>query len=87
MPLFSRVNVRMSKKSKIRASLFIGCGLRELVKYMEVTLIQDLAHDSSFLQEIVRNLSSNRLSSIVKHDLEVFALRDHAISSISLCKQ
>lgn len=44
-----------------------GC-LCELVEDVEVPLAFYLSHDTTFLQEVVRDLSADRLSVVVEHD-------------------
>jgi hypothetical protein len=59
-----------------QTSLLVGCRLRELVEDVEVTLISHLADNTAFLEQIIGDLSSDRFSMVVEHDLEVFALDD-----------
>lgn len=56
-------------------SLRVGRALGELIKNMEVSLVLHLAYDTTFLEQIVCDLSTYWLSVVVEHDLEVFALR------------
>ena len=48
--------------------------LRELVEYVKITLILHLTHYTGLLQQIVRDLGTNRFTTIVEHDLEIFPL-------------
>jgi hypothetical protein len=54
--------------------LFVRGTLGELIKYVEITFILDLAHDAPLFQKIVCNLSTNRLPVSVEHNLKIFAL-------------
>jgi hypothetical protein len=48
-------------------------GLCELVKYVEVSLVHNLAYYSRLLQQIVVDVCSHRLSLAVEVDLEIFS--------------
>ena len=58
----------------ILTPLLVGRRLSELVEYVEVSLVFHLAYHTSLLQQVVGDLSTNRLSVVVEHDLEVLPL-------------
>ena len=55
-------------------TLLVRGSFRELVEYVEIALVLHLTNDACLLQQVVRNLSTNRLSMIIEHDLQVFSL-------------
>lgn len=69
-----RQNFLNRTNKKHPTSLLRRCGLCELIENVEVSLILYLSHDPAFFQQIVRNLSTDRLSVVVEHDFKIFAL-------------
>ena len=64
---------RMEKPTALRSR----CGLGELVEDMEITFIFYLTNHPALFQQIIGDLSPNRLPMRVKHDLEIFPLEEH----------
>jgi hypothetical protein len=64
----------ISDEAKKLTSLFVRGALCELIEYVEVAFVLDLAHDPSLLQEIICDLSTNRFAVSVEHNLEIFPL-------------
>lgn len=63
----------------VRPTLLCCTGaFRELVEDVETTLIPDLPDHTSLFEQIIRYLSSDRLTHAIEHDLEVFALSPSA---------
>jgi hypothetical protein len=87
MPKFSTVGIahlldrsasarseRWKEEKREPTSHFGRRRFSELVEDVEVSLVLDLADDSTFFEEVVGDLSPDGSSLGVKHDLEVFAL-------------
>lgn len=59
---------------KLLTSLLSGGPFRELIKYMKVAFVFNLAHYTSFLEEVIGDLSTDGLTVRIEHDLEIFSL-------------
>lgn len=55
-------------------SLRVRSRLRELVEYVEISLILNLTNHTTFLQEVIRDLGTNGLSMIIEHNFQIFSL-------------
>ena len=75
------------QREDILASLFFGGSLGELIKYVKATLAIDLPNYPSFLQQVIRNSSTNRLSMVIEHDLQILSLciiRNSSVKKVRL---
>lgn len=70
------VNVRRAYNfpTKLRTALLLSCCFSELVEDVEVAFALYLSDDTTFLQQIVRDLCANGFSVVVEHNLKVFTL-------------
>ena len=60
--------------NRLHTSLLRTGGLRKLKKNMEIAFIVDLSNYSALFQKIIGNLSTYGLSTLVKHNLQIFPL-------------
>ncbi len=66
--------IRILGMSRIRTTLFVGCTFGKLVEDVEVSFILYLAHNTSLLEKIIGDLSTDWLSMRIEHDFQVFSL-------------
>ena len=52
---------------------------------MEIALVVNLSNHTTLLQQIVGDLSADRLAMVVEHDFQVLSLHGHEQVRIQLC--